>query len=68
MANVTRTQNLVEVKTGDLAKAGDIVMVSGNEYQLGENEAEVHNMYEPEGYSKDSYKRFRLIQQENSND
>lgn len=60
MTNINRAQDLVEVKTGELAKAGDIVMVSGNEYQLSEGEAEIHNMYELEGYSKDSRKRFRL--------
>lgn len=60
MTRITRTHDLVEVKIGDLAKTGDIVMVSGNEYQLNEGDAEIHNKYEPDGYSEDSRKRFRL--------
>jgi hypothetical protein len=49
----------VEVNIGDFAKEGDKVLLDGDSLILNEVAAQIHNEFEPEGYSKDSYKRLR---------
>lgn len=53
-------EHWVEVKLGEYAEAGDKVITEDDELILNEEQAEVHNEFEPDGYSSDSYKRFRL--------
>lgn len=54
------TQIWSEVRPGEYVKAGDKIIVLDDEIILNETQAEMHNEFEPDGYSSDSYKRFRL--------
>lgn len=52
-----------EVSFGELAKEGDVVLTPLSDIiTLTIEESILHNQFEPNGYSADSYKRYRKIE------